>query len=62
MGSPSLLGRGGTDLTPLFLGHALGAAETRLVKDVNGSGRKRGAGAMPELRRPSCVQADMLAL
>ncbi|MDE2761302.1 MAG: hypothetical protein OXQ94_05880 [Gemmatimonadota bacterium] len=35
-GSPSLLGRGGTDLTALFLGHALGAAETRLVKDVDG--------------------------
>lgn len=35
-GSPSLLGRGGTDLTALFLGHALGAAEIRLVKDVDG--------------------------
>lgn len=35
-GYPSLLGRGGTDLTALFLGHALGAAEIRLVKDVDG--------------------------
>lgn len=35
-GGPSLLGRGGTDLTALFLGHALGAAEIRLVKDVDG--------------------------
>lgn len=35
-GTPSLLGRGGSDLTALFLGHALGAAEIRLVKDVDG--------------------------
>ncbi len=35
-GVPSLLGRGGSDLTALFLGHALGAAEIRLVKDVDG--------------------------
>lgn len=35
-GAPSLLGRGGSDLTALFLGHALGAAEIRLVKDVDG--------------------------
>ena len=35
-GRPSLLGRGGSDMTALFLGHALGAAEIRLVKDVDG--------------------------
>ncbi len=35
-GVPSLLGRGGSDLTALFLGHALGGAEVRLVKDVDG--------------------------
>ncbi len=35
-GAPSLLGRGGSDLTALFVGHALGAAEIRLVKDVDG--------------------------
>ncbi len=35
-GAPSLLGRGGSDLTALFLGHAVGAAEIRLVKDVDG--------------------------
>lgn len=35
-GVPSLLGRGGSDLTALFLGHAMGAAEVRLVKDVDG--------------------------
>lgn len=35
-GAPSLLGRGGSDLTALFLGRVLGAAEVRLVKDVDG--------------------------
>ncbi len=35
-GAPSLLGRGGSDLSALFLGDALGAAEVRLVKDVDG--------------------------
>jgi len=35
-GITSLLGRGGSDLTALFLAHALGAAEVRLVKDVDG--------------------------
>lgn len=35
-GSPSLLGRGGSDLTALFLAEQLGAAEVRLVKDVDG--------------------------
>lgn len=35
-GVPSLLGRGGSDLTALFLGHALGGAEVCLVKDVDG--------------------------
>lgn len=35
-GVPSLLGRGGSDLTALFLAHALGNAEACLVKDVDG--------------------------
>jgi homoserine dehydrogenase len=35
-GAPSLLGRGGSDLTALFLADALNAAEVRLVKDVDG--------------------------
>ena len=35
-GVPSLLGRGGSDLTALFLGDALAASEIRLVKDVDG--------------------------
>jgi homoserine dehydrogenase len=33
---PTLLGRGGSDLTAIFLGHRLQAAECRLVKDVPG--------------------------
>lgn len=33
---PTLLGRGGSDLTALFLAWALGADECRLVKDVDG--------------------------
>lgn len=35
-GAPSLLGRGGSDLTALFLGDVLNATEVRLVKDVDG--------------------------
>lgn len=35
-GELSLLGRGGSDLTALFLAHRLGAVECRLVKDVDG--------------------------
>ena len=35
-GHPTLLGRGGSDLTALFVGDLLGAEETRLVKDVDG--------------------------
>lgn len=35
-GRPSVLGRGGSDLTALFLAQHLGASECRLVKDVDG--------------------------
>lgn len=35
-GVPSLLGRGGSDLSALYLADELGAAECRLVKDVDG--------------------------
>ena len=35
-GAPSLLGRGGSDLTALFLASRLAAEEVRLVKDVDG--------------------------
>ena len=35
-GRPALLGRGGSDYTALYLASRLGAAEVRLVKDVDG--------------------------
>jgi homoserine dehydrogenase len=35
-GTLSLLGRGGSDLTAVFVAHHLGAERCRLVKDVNG--------------------------
>lgn len=35
-GWPTLLGRGGSDYTALYLGSRVGAAEIRLVKDVDG--------------------------
>jgi homoserine dehydrogenase len=35
-GAVALFGRGGSDLTALFLAHRLGAAECRLLKDVDG--------------------------
>ena len=35
-GRPVLLGRGGSDLTALFIADALGRAECRLIKDVDG--------------------------
>ncbi len=35
-GSPSLLGRGGSDLTAIFLAHRLEARTCRLLKDVDG--------------------------
>jgi homoserine dehydrogenase len=50
-GSPSLLGRGGSDLTALFLSHALGA-ECCLVKDVDGlyDGDPNGTSSRPPWR------------
>lgn len=60
-GVPSLLGRGGSDLTALFLGHAMGAAEVRLIKDVDGiypadpraTGATGAAGGLAPLRTVS---------
>ncbi len=55
-GVPSLLGRGGSDLTALFLADALGAAVVRLVKDVDGifpADPRRIAGAEPYRHGPS---------
>jgi homoserine dehydrogenase len=50
-GSTVLLGRGGSDLTALFLAHELRASRCRLVKDVDGlyaSDPKSVVGARPE--------------
>ncbi len=50
-GSTVLLGRGGSDLTAVFLAHELRASRCRLVKDVDGlyaSDPKLGEGARPE--------------
>ncbi len=50
-GSTVLLGRGGSDLTALFLAHELHASRCRLVKDVEGlyaSDPKSAVGAHPE--------------
>jgi homoserine dehydrogenase len=49
-GTPSLLGRGGSDLTALYLAHRMGAARCRLLKDVDGlysadPGRRASAAA-----------------
>jgi len=60
-GVPSLLGRGGSDLTALFLGHAMAAAEVRLIKDVDGiypadpgaTGLAGAAGGLAPLRTVS---------
>ncbi len=35
-GQPALLGRGGTDLSAIYLGASLGAKRVRLIKDVDG--------------------------
>lgn len=45
-GAPTLLGRGGSDLTALFLADGLGAAECRLLKDVDGLLRVRTDGGL----------------
>lgn len=45
-GAPALLGRGGSDLTALFLAHGLRAAECRLLKDVNGLLKVRDDGSL----------------
>ena len=53
-GEPSLLGRGGSDMTAIFLGHRFGARELRLVKDVN------GICAADPRERPDAVPMDYL--
>lgn len=45
-GAPALLGRGGSDLTALFLAHGLRATECRLLKDVDGLLQVRKDGSL----------------
>lgn len=47
----ALLGRGGSDLTALFVAERLGAQDCRLVKDVDGLYSEDPAGAVAEPRR-----------
>ncbi len=53
-GRTCCLGRGGSDLTALFLAHALGAGACRLVKDVDGlyESDPNAKGANPTGKRP----------
>jgi homoserine dehydrogenase len=50
-GTISLLGRGGSDLTAVFLAHQLQADRCRLVKDVDGIYEHNPAGGGPKPRR-----------
>ncbi len=50
-GHVTLLGRGGSDLTALYLAGALGASRCRLVKDVDGLFERDPAGPGPAPRR-----------
>ena len=63
-GGTALLGRGGSDLTAVFLARELGAAECRLVKDVDGIYRRdpaeTGAREEPPCRFGSITCDDAL--
>jgi len=61
-GSPSLLGRGGSDLTALFLAQRLGAGKCRLIKDVNGLYEHDPADDPPPLRYRTANWDDALRL
>lgn len=57
-GSPTLLGRGGSDLTALFLAQGLGAWECRLLKDVDGLLRVRPDGSLDFSTRYATASYD----
>ena len=50
-GNFSLLGRGGSDLTALFVAHCLKAPRCRLLKDVDGIYETDPSGSIPKPRR-----------
>ncbi len=61
LGQPVVLGRGGSDLTALFLAAELGAARCRLIKDVDGLYESDPAGKVPRPLRFACADyADAL--
>jgi len=57
-GRPSLLGRGGSDLTALFLAHGLQAQECRLLKDVDGLLQVRDDGTLDHGTRYATAHYD----
>jgi len=57
-GGTVTLGRGGSDLTALFLAHALGADRCRLVKDVDGLYDRDPALPGPEPQRYGAITWD----
>ncbi len=57
-GSPALLGRGGSDLTALFLTFGLRAQECRLLKDVDGLLHVRSDGTLDHGTRYATVSYD----
>jgi homoserine dehydrogenase len=62
-GAWTLLGRGGSDLTALFLAAELGAARCRLIKDVDGLYERDPALPGPRVRRfAACSWDDALKL
>ncbi len=54
-GATSLLGRGGSDLSALFVAQQLGAQQCRLLKDVNGLFEHDPARTGPAPRRFQCI-------
>jgi homoserine dehydrogenase len=57
-GRTCLMGRGGSDLTALFLAHVLGAARCRLIKDVDGLYEADPAQPGPQPRRYATATWD----
>lgn len=57
-GGYALFGRGGTDLTALFLAHRLGARNCRLLKNVDGVYERDPAGSGKKPRRYAAITWD----
>ncbi|MBL4780572.1 MAG: hypothetical protein JKY38_23390, partial [Ralstonia sp.] len=57
-GSTVTLGRGGSDLTAVYLSHALNADRCRLIKDVDGLYESDPSQSSPPPRRFRCVRYE----